>query len=226
MRKSARASAIRAASPVPVPVTDAKTRGILDTGMLAEAPEVAAYPIQGFRVTFNTLLRVGDETVRVTNLASRRVEYPDGSLPIQCCLLMDEAGRFYGFEMEEGPDETTNPKVLARLADGKQAMQWMTRHLVWSLPLQRQFQRAIENPVFEFYPMLPESPKRRKRAAKRQASPRPLAIQLELATALVAVIRGLEANPHPEALAEARRNVSQLHRDLHSKETFKAVANG
>ena len=65
---------------------------------------------------------------------------------------------------------------------------------------------------------------RRKRSVK--AADRPPFVQLELATALVACCARLTCEPSTETLAEARRNVSILHRDLHADETFKAVANG
>jgi hypothetical protein len=83
---------------------------------------------------------------------------------------------------------------------------------------------ALENPAFEFLPLVPTGTRKGKRRAAKKAPARPFAVQLEMATALVALIRKLDADPRPETLAEARRNVSELHRDLHSDETFKRAA--
>jgi len=180
--------------------------------------------IQGFEVIFDCLLRIGDESLRVTQIAEGRMFFPDEPSPVVSTLLMDERGSFYGLErMEDGPDEKTQPKILARLADGKQAMKWIASHLISVTPLGLQLTKAVENPAFEFMPMVPETQKRRKRRARKDAA-RPLAVQLEMATALVGMIQKLDADPCAETLAEARREVSALHRGLYSDETFKKAA--
>jgi hypothetical protein len=220
MRKSAVACAIRAASPVPNWGAYSAIDDILDAGLLADAPEIV-HQIDGSNIYFDRFMRIGRETFRVANLASRRVEYEDDSTPIMCCLVMDEGGRFYGLEMQEGPDVMTNPKVLARLEDGKQAMVWISKHLVCNHAMKAQFVRAVENPAFEFMPMVPEGPKRRKRRQAKKSARLPLAVQLEMATALVGMIQKLEADPRPETLADGRAQGSLqpglLHRGLSAR---------
>jgi len=65
-----------------------------------------------------------------------------------------------------------------------------------------------------------------RKAAKSERRMEGPGAQLELATALVVCCAKLTNKPNSETLEDARRNVSELHRDLHSDETFKAVANG
>ena len=226
MRKSVTACAPRAASTVPDSGTLPFLDDIFDAGCLAEARKTLTYQIQGLQVPFDSLARIGRETFLVALIASHRTEWEDGSLPVDSLLFMDLHGRFYGIEEQVGPDRLTNPKVLARLPDGKQAMKWAAKHLIANAPMCSQFVKAIENPAFEFMPMIPEGPKRRKRRTAKKTAPRPLAVQMEMAPALVAMIQDLDRDPRAETLAEARRNVSALHRELYSEETFKAVANG
>jgi hypothetical protein len=63
----------------------------------------------------------------------------------------------------------------------------------------------------------------RPKGAKKGA-PEPGHVQLELATALVCTCARLASKPSPETLAEARREVSTLHRDLHSDDAFRRAA--
>jgi hypothetical protein len=139
---------------------------------------------------------------------------------------MDERGGFYGLErLETGRDENAQPKALARLADGKQAMRWIAKHISTG-PMTSRFIEATDNPTFEFFPIVAtRAQKRRRREAKKRAAV-PLAIQLEMATALVAVIQKIGADPRAETLAKAWRKIAKLHRDLYAAETTPEAANG
>jgi hypothetical protein len=136
-------------------------------------------------------------------------------------LAYDRAGNFYGVsEVSDGPRGSMVKKLT-----GKSALVWFAEHASWDEAFTRELMRVINNPAFEFMPLVPtrELPKR-KRKARKQAEA--FHKQLHMATALVECVKKLEAEPSLENLSEACRSASQLHTAIHAPENFKLASNG
>lgn len=141
-------------------------------------------------------------------------------------LLCDVHGNYYGhYWNREGIDNST---TLYQKLTGAQALAWAVEHLIPDRHFADELRRAISHPEFEFMPAITPSAARKKARWKRKKG-KPLAagvvaVQLQLATALCAVVEQLNREPELATLSEAQRTVSKLHQALHSGETFRQIS--
>lgn len=139
-------------------------------------------------------------------------------------LCYSAAGEFFAIKYKSAGD---NPNEfgarLVRVFTAREAALWFAKCVALDAPFAAALAAAVTQGEFAFVPRLALRAKP-KRKRKPKAAPPVGAVQMELATALVAVLRDLAAAPSVETLSEARRRASALHQSLHAEETFRQVS--
>jgi hypothetical protein len=130
-------------------------------------------------------------------------------------LAYDRSGNFYGViastETEPQVEKLTVPQALNFFAENASWDEAFTTTLI----------EAIEQSEFAFMGKTYAVKKtaKGKRTKSRRHDVR--AVQLEMATTLVAAVSKLNASPNEKTLAEARRSATRLHQSLHAPEMVK-----